>query len=159
MSSKKISESQLTNHGRNIPWHQKKSGRWWVHLAFLGGGGGGGTKPETQQPEMQLSVQNLTSYMNHTIRGSGSRIVHGLVEIIPEIYLRSTPPWNSPLKIDGWKTTFLLGCHLVKCYVGFREDISLQHKSIYSSIKWRRCWFSSFSNSCLGFYWVEGRSI
>ena len=28
---------------------------------------------------------------------------------------------SSHLKIDGWKMSFLLGCHLFRCYVNFRE--------------------------------------
>ena len=30
---------------------------------------------------------------------------------------------SSPLKMDGWKTSFLLGCHLLRGYVSFRECI------------------------------------
>ena len=34
------------------------------------------------------------------------------------------------LKIDGWNMNFLLGCHLVRCYVSFREDtLRIQKKN------------------------------
>ena len=30
---------------------------------------------------------------------------------------------SSPLKMDGWKTSFLLGWPIFRCYVSFREGI------------------------------------
>ncbi len=39
-----------------------------------------------------------------------------------EIY----PPWtnSSHLKMDGWKMSFLLGRHIFRCYVSFREILN-----------------------------------
>ena len=34
---------------------------------------------------------------------------------------KKSPPSLKPLKIDGWKVTFLLAYHLFRCYFSFRE--------------------------------------
>ena len=75
-----------------------------VFFFFLGGGGGLGhqtgkkSSPFTQQPEMQLSVQNppVTWTIRSVLQVPGSFMA---CEILPEIYLKSTLPETSPWKL------------------------------------------------------------
>ena len=39
---------------------------------------------------------------------------------------------NSPLKMDGWNTTFLLGWPIFRCYVSFREVTTRRHSASFS---------------------------
>ena len=52
------------------------------------------------------------------------------IDRIPEVNLDTLPETNSsPLKMDGWNTTFLLGWPIFRAYVSFREGKFLILKS------------------------------
>ena len=104
---------------------------------FLEGGGLGhqtGKKSSPFHPATRNAAKcsNLTNYMNHTIRGSGSRIVHGLVKSFPRF------TWRVPsLKLapENWwfEDYFPFGmpsCQVL-CYfqgVYFIPDIKYENK-------------------------------
>ena len=49
------------------------------------------------------------------------------------IFRGTLPETNSsPLKMDGWNTTFLLGRPIFRCYVSFREGILVDQSCLCS---------------------------
>ena len=90
-------------------------------------------------PSDALSVhKSLTTWLGPKVglAGVGSS---GLLKFyVSNMYIAHTLPEtnNSPLKMDGWNTTFLLGRPIFRGYVSFREGkplinifISVQHES------------------------------
>ena len=49
--------------------------------------------------------------------------IHLLVFFLQDFMFPSLKLTFSPLKMDGWNTTFLLGRHIFRGYVSFREGI------------------------------------
>ncbi len=82
-------------------------------------------------------------------------IWHGSMFNVKLISQWEIPPWKltaRPLKMDAWKTTFLLGRPIFKGYVSFRECIQTQLDTLtylYSTrlvLMWRKTWRTGPSN-------------
>ena len=61
---------------------------------------------------------------SHSAKGQGDAKCGQVLVIFPQQNVPSLK-LTYPLKMDGWKTSFLLGWPIFRCYVSFREGISL----------------------------------